>query len=237
VPNSGRVFYNFSGLKGQSKVTRDGLFYDSTKVTFVLSAIDPNFIDDFVELLFQYDQIYLGTLLLRPFQVLKEEVYHFEETTKFVCLSPLVVISEGLPQIEIKKFILPTENTFSDLLYESTMNRMEQSGFFNLEELRTFSNFYFEAESDYIEKSKLSEKKYSRIYHSRHKGSEIEVRGYTLPFLLHAHPKVQEFVFHAGLGEETEEGFGMIDLADRAHSTKIIPYEWPNSGAQAEGIF
>jgi CRISPR-associated endoribonuclease Cas6 len=225
-PFYGSAFYNFSGLKGQAKVTRDGLFYDSSKVTFVLSAVEPGFIERFIEALFNYSQIYLGTLLLRPHQVFVEKVNFDNGTSKFVCISPLVVISEGLPQIEIKKFISPTDSTFNDLLYESTMSRMERSGFFTQEEINNFSDFYFEPELEYLQKAKIAEKKFSRIYHSRHKGSEIEVRGYTLPFILHAHPKVQDFVFHSGLGEETEEGFGMVDFADRAHFTNIIPFQF-----------
>ncbi len=223
-PFAGSAFYNFSGLKGQSRVTRDGLFYDSAKVTFVLSAGDSSFIDNFIQSLFTYEQIYLGTLLLRPYQVIKEDVYFQYNTTKFVCLSPLIIISEGLPQAELKRFISPTDSAFNNLLYESTMSRMERSGFFSPEEIAGFSNFSFEPELEYLQKSKELDKKYSRIYTSNRKGSETEVRGYTLPFVLRASPAVQDFIFHSGFGEETEEGFGMVDLADRSHKTKLVPY-------------
>jgi CRISPR-associated endoribonuclease Cas6 len=223
-PFSGSAFYNFSGLKGQSRVTREGLFYDSAKVTFVLSAGDPGFIDNFIQALFGYEQIFLGTLLLKPFQVIKEEVYFQNESTKFVCLSPLIVISEGLPPGDLKKFISPTDSTFANLLYDSTLSRMERSGFFSPEEMVGFSQFSFEPELEYLQKSRTMDKKFSRIYQSSRRGNDLEVRGYTFPFVLKAPSAVQDFIFHSGLGEETEEGFGMVDLAERSHQTRLIPY-------------
>jgi len=36
--------------------------------------------------------------------------------------------------------------------------------------------------------------------------------GYLIPFTLHAHPKVQKFIWDAGLGLYCNNGFGMIDI-------------------------
>jgi CRISPR/Cas system endoribonuclease Cas6 (RAMP superfamily) len=36
--------------------------------------------------------------------------------------------------------------------------------------------------------------------------------GYLIPFVLHAHPKVQKFIWDAGLGLYCNNGFGMIDI-------------------------
>ena len=36
--------------------------------------------------------------------------------------------------------------------------------------------------------------------------------GYLLPFTLHAHPKVQEFIYETGIGLYTLEGYGMVDI-------------------------
>jgi CRISPR/Cas system endoribonuclease Cas6 (RAMP superfamily) len=36
--------------------------------------------------------------------------------------------------------------------------------------------------------------------------------GYLIPFVLHAHPKVQKFIWDAGLGQYCNNGFGMIDI-------------------------
>jgi CRISPR-associated endoribonuclease Cas6 len=225
-PFSGQLQYNFSGIKGQSKVTSDGLFFDSPKVTIVFSSLNENFVNSFVDALFEYQEVRLGTMLLKPFQVFREVVSFDNKSVKYICLSPLVPISDGLPKDEIKKFIPPDSETFSDLLYDSTLTRMEKSELFSNEDIKLFSDFYFEPEKDYMAKTKLHEKKFSRIYHTNNKGTQVELRGYTLPFLLSAHPKVHEFIFHSGFGEVTQEGFGMIDFAERARSTFLVNHDF-----------
>jgi CRISPR/Cas system endoribonuclease Cas6 (RAMP superfamily) len=36
--------------------------------------------------------------------------------------------------------------------------------------------------------------------------------GYLLPFTLHAHPTVHKFIWEAGVGALSEQGYGMVDL-------------------------
>ena len=55
-------------------------------------------------------------------------------------------------------------------------------------------------------------------------GQPQEVRGYTLPFALHAEPEVQQFIFNCGLGEFTRNGFGMLDLAYSKPTERTVPY-------------
>jgi CRISPR-associated endoribonuclease Cas6 len=216
-------FYNYSGLKGQSRVTRDGLFYDSSKITLVFSSPDTAFVYEFVEALFAIEQVYIGTLLLRPVQVLKEIPGFTGEEIKYVCISPIVTISEGLPNGELKRFINPEEPAFSDLLYDSTLSRMESSGKYHPDEILQYQHFRFVPDLEYLAKARAQEKKFSRIYQVSHRGRETEVRGYTLPFVLHAAPEVHEFIFHSGLGEETQEGFGMVDFSNRDTRTRVEP--------------
>lgn len=227
--------YNFSALKGQNRVTRDGLFYESTKVTLVLSSWSKDFTDHFIEALFGLQQVYIGTLILKPLQVFKETATFLPGPTKFVCLSPMVLISEGLPVSEIKKFIHPQSEVFVDLIRESTLSRAERSGWFTSEEIETFTGLMFYPETEYLEKARKSEKKFSRIYHSLHRGNEIEIRGYTFPFYLEAEPKLKEFLYLCGFGEETGEGYGMIDFAEKEGTIQILPYELPPLIGQAAG--
>lgn len=227
--------YNFSALKGQNRVTRDGLFYESTKVTLVLSCLSKEFTDHFIEALFSLQQVYIGTLILKPLQVFKETATFSAGPTKFVCLSPLVIISEGLPAAEIKKFIYPQSEPFLDLLRESTLNRAERSGWFSPEEIASFSSLHFYPELEYLEKAKKSDKKYSRIYHTMDRGNEIEIRGYTFPFYLEAEPKLKEFIYLSGFGEETGEGYGMIDFAEKEGQTNIQPYGFSQTMGQVAG--
>jgi CRISPR-associated endoribonuclease Cas6 len=214
-------FYHYSGLKGQNRVTREGLFYDSNRITLVFSSPDSAFVMDFLEALFSIDQVYIGTLLLKPVQVVKEIPDFSEYSVRYVCISPLVIISEGLPPAELKRFINPEDPSFSDLLYDSTLSRMEASQHYLPEELERFQDFRFEPDLAYLEKARAQEKKFSRIYQVLHRGRETEVRGYTLPFTLKATPEVHEFIFHSGFGEETQEGFGMVDYSNREKVTQL----------------
>lgn len=230
-------FYNYSGLKGQNRVTRDGLFYDSSKITLVFSSPDTSFVYEFVEALFSIQQVYIGTLLLRPVQVVKEIPEFAGEAIKYVCISPIVTISEGLPGAELKRFINPEEPAFSDLLYDSTLSRMEASRRYLPEEIMQYQQFRFVPDLEYLDRARAQEKKFSRIYQVSHRGRETEVRGYTIPFVLHAAPEVHEFIFHSGLGEETQEGFGMVDFSNRETSTRMEPLAVRSYTSQDSGQF
>src|SRR5690606_41994504 len=71
-------FYNFSALKRQTKISRNGLHYYSTRVTLVFSCPDQGFIDYFLKNLFDFPQIEVGNLVLIPEAVEREE-YRSEE--------------------------------------------------------------------------------------------------------------------------------------------------------------
>src|SRR5690606_41668772 len=58
--------FNFSGLKGQTKISRKGLHFYSSKVTLVFACQDKDFMDYFLERLFEQKEIVVGTLQLIP---------------------------------------------------------------------------------------------------------------------------------------------------------------------------
>lgn len=217
--------FNFSGLKGQTKVGREGLHYFSKFVTLVCSSIDKEFINYFINKLFDYDNILLGDLLLEPINVEKEvNDKPFNESMRFLCLSPLVVLDTGSND-KNKEFIHPTLDRFSDYLYESTMMRMERSKLYSSSEIESFYKFQLIPDKVYLDKIHKREKKFARIYTTIKQGKILEIRGYTFPFALYAHPKVQEFVYNCGFGELTANGFGMLDFVDIRHITKEIIFE------------
>ncbi|MDN5202563.1 CRISPR-associated endoribonuclease Cas6 [Fulvivirgaceae bacterium BMA10] len=207
-------YYNFSALKGQTKISRSGLHFYSNKVTLVFSSPDKAFNDYFLSQLFEFPKVEIGNLILTPEHVEKECVPDFSEVTKFICISPLVLLNPTYQDDSNKKFISPDEDLFSDLLYDSLMNRMEKYGKFSSEEISSFYKFQLVPDKDYIRRIKEQQKKFARIYPVYDQDVKYEVRGYTLPFQLYADPKVQEFVFTSGLGVFTSKGFGMIDLAN-----------------------
>lgn len=218
-------FYNFSGLKGQTKISRNGLHYYSSKVTLVLSSPNEEFVQYLLSQLFSLSQVELGNLMLVPESVEKEHTPEITEETKFICISPLVLINPDLYDNSGKRFIGPETDEFSDLLYESTMLRMEESGWYSSEQIESFFKFQVVPDYGYLRKITESQKKFARIYPVYDQDVKYEVRGYTFPFTLYAAKEVQEFVFTCGLGRFTHKGFGMLDLANQDPSARTIQYE------------
>lgn len=218
--------YNFSGLKGQTKVGKEGLHFYSNKVTLVFSSPSEDFTTLFVRNLFKMQQVEIGKLLLIPLNVEREQMPTLANEVKYICISPLVIINPADKSMDPKKFISPVMDTFSDMLYESTMNRMEKSGRFSVDEIASFYKFQVVPDKDYLTKIKEEEKKFARIFPAFDTGNKYEVRGYTFPFTLYADPKVQQFVFDCGLGVFCHKGFGMLDLANTDPNQRTTPFSF-----------
>ncbi len=218
-------FYNFSGLKGQTKISRNGLHYFSSRVTLVLSSLNKDFIDFFIKELFKFSQVELGNLLLTPESVEIEEKPTFAEQNKYICISPLVLLTPSFNDAEGKRYISPESDDFSDLLYESTINRMAETGYYDEKQLSSFFKFQLVPDSSYISKIHDSQKKFARIYPVFDMDVKYEIRGYTFPFTLFAAKEVQEFVFTCGLGAFSHKGFGMLDIAHSDPSSRTKVYE------------
>ena len=219
-------FYNFSGLKGQTKISRSGLHYFSNFVTLVLSSDNQQFLDYLLEQIFEFDKIELGNLEVLPLYTELEQVPALEDNMKFLCISPLVPVKGAFGDTDSKRFIGPESDKFSDLLYESTLQRMEASGQFTDEQLASFSKFQFVPDVAYLNRLKQKDKKFARIYSVFDNDVKYEIRGYTLPFKLFAAKEVQNFVFDCGLGNYTHKGFGMLDIAHADPSERTERYKF-----------
>jgi CRISPR-associated endoribonuclease Cas6 len=218
------TLYNFSGLKGQTKISRNGLHYYSSKVTLVLSCPDKKFVDYFINQLFDMKTIDVGNLHLVPDSVEIEEEPEFEETTKFICISPMVLIMPKFNDSESKRFISPETTEYSDLVYKSTMLRMEQTGKYSKKDFEKFTRFQVMPDEGYLMRIREHQKKFARIYPVYNQDVKYEVRGYTFPFTLYADPEVQDFIFTCGIGSLTHKGFGMLDLANSDPSKRTKEY-------------
>jgi len=219
-------FFNFSGLKGQTKVSRKGLHFYSAKVTLVFSSPNKSFIDYFLFNLFENKQIDISGLSLQPESVELEEPMEHKATDKFICISPLVLLNASFNDSSGKRFISPETDSFSDLLYESTIARMQKADLFTEEQLASFYKFQIVPDKDYIARLTASQKKFARIYPVYDQDVKYEIRGYTFPFTLYAAKEVQQFAFHCGLGQFTHKGFGMLDLANANPNDRVLKYEF-----------
>lgn len=206
--------FNFSGLKGQTKVSRKGLHYFSSKVTLVFSCSDKSFMEYFLARLFEQKDVIVGNLHLIPESTETEEPVSMGAEARFLCISPIVLIESSFNDERGKKFISPETDEFSDLLYESTLGRMEASGRFTAEQLSAFYKFQIVPDAGYIHRIQASHKKFARIYPLYNNDIRFEVRGYTFPFTLYAAKEVQEFIYENGLGYFTHKGFGMLDISN-----------------------
>lgn len=220
---------NFSGLKGQTLVTREGLAYTSSKVTVVISSHSQALIDHLVKNIFsQRKELIVGGLKLVPHQVLIEEPPAFDRITKYVMISPVILVTEAGDAIELKKFIHPERRSFYQLLKAGTYRRMLQAGVLEGKGENDFL-FNFKPDLDYLNKVKRSEKKFSRIYQALVNNSLMEIRGYTFPFALEADEITHRFIFERGLGELTHLGYGMTDTVSNMFAARVRPYAWPGS--------
>lgn len=205
--------FNFSGLKGQTKVSRKGLHFFSSKVTLVFACPDQGFIDYISARLFEQKEIIVGNLHLVPESMESEEPVQINDETRFLCISPIVLMQASFNDERGKKFISPDGDEFSDYLYESTLSRMEATGKYTPEQLASFYKFQIVPDNGYIQRIQSSHKKFARIYPLYDNDIKFEVRGYTFPFTLYAAKEVQQFLYENGLGHFTYKGFGMLDIA------------------------
>ena len=209
--------FNFSGLKGQTKISRKGLHFYSSKVTLVFACADKTFLDYFLIQLFEQKDILIGSLHLSPESVEDDDPVQINEEAKFLCISPIVPVEASFNDERSKKFIAPESDEFSDLLYEATISKMEKTGKYTPEQLSSFYKFQLVPDADYLKRIQDTHKKFARIYPLYDNDIKFEVRGYTFPFTLYAAPEVQRFVYDNGLGYFCHKGFGMLDIAN--HNT------------------
>lgn len=215
--------YHFSALKGQTRVSKGGLHYCSRRVTLVLSCINRKDCDDMLRKIFAQKLWEVGDLRLEPEFVELEREPELKEIVKFVCISP-TILSSASSRRNLKEFLAPDNEAFTDLLYESTMNRMLHAGYIDSSDLHELTKFQLIPDRRYLEKIQQEEKKFARIYRVRQDNEEIEVRGYTFPFVLCAPLRVQQYIMAAGFGEFCDQGFGMLDLAHSDHASRTILY-------------
>jgi CRISPR-associated endoribonuclease Cas6 len=206
--------FNFSGLKGQTKISRKGLHYYSSKVTLVFACSDKLFMEYFIARLFEQKEIIVGNLHLTPESSEAEEPVQIGDEARFLCISPIVLIQAAFNDERGKKFVPPDTDEFSDLLYDSTLARMEVNGKYTAEQLTSFYKFQIVPDRDYIQRIQSSHKKFARIYPLFDNDIKFEVRGYTFPFTQYAAKEVQQFVYENGLGYFTHKGFGMLDISN-----------------------
>lgn len=216
--------YNFSGLKGQTKISRKGLHFYSSKVTLVFASSRTEFVQAFLRNLFSQPEVQVGSLVLKPEYVEQEHLPKLNEVVKYVCLSPIILTDPTVDIYQNKKFVSPQADDFSDLLYENTLLKMERTGNYSKEQIASFYKFQIAPDKNYLKKIKDDDKKFARIYTIQEGGQRLEVRGYTLPFTLYAAREVQEFIFISGLGALSHKGFGMVDMAnaDAIRRTSVL---------------
>ncbi len=216
-------FYSFSGLKGQTRLSRNGLRYNSKKVTIVVSSLSEEFIGHLVGLILKEECISIAELNIHP-EIAEEEVsVSLERNTKYLCISPLVLISPDQGPEASKQFIDPSYDEFSDYLYDTTIIRMSKYGI-ETDKIPEVQKFQLVPDKDYLDKIRSSNKKFARIYPVYSNGEKQEVRGYTFPFTLYAADEIQDFIFTCGLGAQCCKGFGMLDLANSNPIERTVPF-------------
>lgn len=205
---SDKSMFNFSSLKGTSKITNGFMRFLSSKITLVISSRNQEFAEALVKKIFDKPMLAVGKMNLIPktYEVIPDP--SFQTKMRFLCISPLIMINPDVEPEKAQEMIDPTSQQFSDILYNITLDRMEKAGYTE-SQLNEFAEFEAQPDMEYINKINESGKKYARFYKS---ASGNTMLGFLLPFALHAHPEVHKFIWEVGLGVLTEEGYGMVDL-------------------------
>ncbi len=202
--------YNFSSLKGTSKVQTGQIRFLSSKVSLVLSAPEPDFADELVKKIFDRRLVSFAKLTLVPksFEVIPDP--EFKTQMKYVCISPMVPQEafEADESGNLPEPLDPRSQDFSDMFYDAILDRMEKAGFTE-EQIAKFAEFEIIPDPGYIQKIAETHKKFARIYKNN---LNQTIYGYLLPFTLHAHPQVQKFIWECGIGIYTTQGYGMVDI-------------------------
>ncbi len=210
-PNHTGLF-NFSTLKGTSKVQAGQIRFHSSKVSLAFASADDNIVQHVIHRVFSYGEVHVGKMALIPkgHQLIHDP--EFKTQMKYVCISPLVVEPAVVGDEARSTPLEPTSHEFSDHLFNSVIERMENAGYSD-EDLNSFAEFELQPDKEYVNKVNAQGKKLVRHY--KNDNNEV-MPGYLIPFTLHAHPKVQKFIWDTGLGLYCNNGFGMIDIAQPA---------------------
>ena len=180
----------------------------SSKITLVISSRNHDFAEALVKRIFDSPHLVVGKMNLVPktYEVIPDPT--FQTKMRYLCISPMILISPEKDLEKAQDMIDPTSQQFSDILYNLTLDRMEKAGFTE-SMLNEFAEFEAQPDMEYINKINESGKKYARYYKSAQGNSMM---GYLLPFTLHAHPDVHQFIWECCIGQLTDEGYGMVDM-------------------------
>lgn len=203
-----RSAFNFSSLKGTSKITNGFMRFLSSKITLVISGSRQELAEQVVQKIFDNPHLAVGKMYLIPktYEVIPDP--SFQTRMRYLCISPLIMVNPDKEPERAQELVDPTSQHFSDLLYNITLDRMERAGYSEAQ-LNEFAEFEAQPDVEYINKINETGKKYARFYKSAAGNTML---GLLLPFTLHAHPEVHKFIWELGLGVLTEEGYGMVDL-------------------------
>ena len=201
--------YNFSTLKGTSKVQAGQIRYMSSKVSLAFSSVDDKIVQHLIQRIFSFKEVHIGNMALLPKANHLIHDPEFKVQMKYVCISPLVIEHASSEEEDRVVPLDPATHEFSDHLYNVMIERMEKAGY-SEEDLNTFAEFELQPDKAYMQRVNEQGKKLVRHY----KNDDNEaMHGYLIPFTLHAHPKVQKFIWDSGLGMYCNNGFGMVDIA------------------------
>lgn len=199
--------YTFSSLKGLNKCESNLLFFHTNQVHIMLSSPHEEWLRKLADYIMSRPEFQIHEMTLVPESYETAYAPRMEWETRYVSMSPMVLFDPKLFPQGPAEILNPYSAQFSDLLYETLMDKMEN---FSLKtfDFNAYSKFQIVPDARYIEKLKVNKKKLGRILDV----GGTKVKAYLFPFTLYAHPDVQNFVYDAGIGALGNEGFGCLDL-------------------------
>ncbi len=184
------------------KVEQDRLYLLTKRIQVWLSFLPERGTVEFVESVFANTSLLIGDKKSRVNFLVEQITVHSEEPTKhkmqYLSLSPIVF---SCPRSNHSvEYINPYNREYPEIMKQSILNKYKV---LYGKEFPIESNWNFEI---------LSEPKRKGIFIKRFTPNETKVIGYMYKFSIQMHPTLQKIIYHTGLGDKINLGFGCIEI-------------------------
>lgn len=194
--------FTFSQLLFEKKrIEKDKIINLGKHITWFISSIKDEFIQHFIDGLFKKSRVTLEKQTLIPERVETVAQPELNGINRFTCLSPITMSTkidkDGKPHLY---YLRIDEPDFKEKVKENLIRK------YNLIYGRPPQNKDFEMEFDkeYLNANKTI----SRLINFK----GINIRGYTVPFIVKGNPELVKVGYECGLGDKNSLGFGMVKL-------------------------
>lgn len=195
------------------KVEQDRLYLLTKRIQVWISFLPERGTKEFVESVFTNTTLLIGDKKSRVNFYVEQITANTEEPTEhnmqYLSLSPIVF--SCLRANHSVEYITPDNSEYLEIMKQNILNKYKllYGKEFSLE-----NNWNFKI---------LSEPKRKGIFIKRFTPNETKVIGYMYKFSIQMHPILQKIIYHTGLGDKINLGFGCIEILKNEEESAAKP--------------